>query len=80
MKESYEILSTVLNSLDASVYVSDIKTHELIFVNTYIKNLFGDIIGQTCWKTLQSGQSGPCAFCTNDRLLDAFGKPTGIYH
>ena len=78
-KESQERLLTVLNSMDAIVYVSDIKTYELLFVNNYVKDLFGDIVGQTCWKTLQVGQSGPCAFCTNDKLLDAAGKPKGIY-
>ena len=26
-----------------------------------------------------SGQSGSCAFCTNDKLLDAAGDPLGVY-
>lgn len=80
IKESHERLLTVLNGLDAIVYVADMKTHELLFVNNYIINLFGDILGQPCWKTIQTGQSGPCAFCTNDKLLDAAGNPEGIYH
>ncbi len=79
-KESQERLLTVLNSMDAVVYVSDIKTYELLFVNNYVKDLFGNIVGQPCWKTLQAGQPGPCAFCTNDKLLDAAGNPKGIYH
>jgi PAS domain S-box-containing protein len=79
-KESHERLVTVLNGLDAIVYVADMKTYELLFVNNFVKNLFGDIAGQPCWKTLQTGQSGPCAFCTNDKLLDAVGNPEGIYH
>ena len=79
-KESQERLLTVLNSMDAAVYVSDLKTYELLFVNNYVRDLFGNIVGQPCWKTLQSGQSGPCSFCTNDKLLDAAGNPKGIYH
>jgi len=79
-KESQERLLTILNSMDACVYISDIKTYELLFVNNYVKDLFGDIVGQPCWKTLQAGQSGPCAFCTNDKLLDAAGNPEGICH
>ncbi len=79
-KEAQERLLIVLNSMAAGVYIADLKTYELLFVNNYVKDLFGDIVGQTCWKTLQAGQSGPCAFCTNDKLLDAAGNPKGIYH
>ncbi|MDM8563255.1 ATP-binding protein, partial [Candidatus Marithioploca araucensis] len=38
-----------------------------------------DAIGKPCWQVLQTGQTGPCSFCTNDKLLDKEGKPTGIY-
>ncbi len=79
-KDSYERLVTVLNSLDAIVYVSDIETYEVLFVNQFVQGIFGDIVGQPCWKSLQSGQSGPCSFCTNNKLLDTTGNPTGIYH
>lgn len=76
--ESHERLLTVLNSLDAIVYVADMDTHEVLFVNGFVKEAFGDIVGQQCWKSLQAGQSGPCDFCTNNKLLDAAGKPSGI--
>jgi PAS domain S-box-containing protein len=78
--ESQKILLTVLNSLDAIVYVADMDTYEVLFVNDFVKEAFGNIIGQPCWKTLQTGQSGPCAFCSNSKLLDAAGNPAGIYH
>ena len=79
-KESQERLVTVLNGLDAIVYVADMKTYELLFINDFVKKIFGDIVGQPCWKSLQVGQPGPCAFCTNDKLLDAAGNPNGICH
>jgi PAS domain S-box-containing protein len=78
-KTYYTSLLNVLDSLDAAVYVTDIKTHELIFINQYIRNIFGDIEGKTCWQVLQSGQSGPCNFCTNDKLIDSEGKPKDVY-
>jgi diguanylate cyclase (GGDEF)-like protein len=77
--EHYRSILTILDSLDALVYVSDMQTYELLFTNEYGKSVWGDIQGQTCWKVLQDGQSGPCAFCTNDRLLDADGQPSGVY-
>ncbi len=77
--EHYRSILTILDSLDALVYVSDMQTYELLYTNEYGKNVWGDIQGSTCWKVLQDGQSGPCAFCTNDRLLDSDGQPSGVY-
>jgi PAS domain S-box-containing protein len=36
------------------------------------------LIGQTCWRAFRRG-SKPCEDCTNTRLLDDKGKPTGVY-
>ena len=77
--EDYHRLVTVLDSLDALVYVSDMQTYELLFANEYGRNIWGDIQGKTCWKVLQAGQDGPCSFCTNHRLIDDSGQPTGVY-
>ena len=77
--ESYRTISTVLDSLDAMVYVADMDSHELLYANAYGRDIWGDIQGKTCWQVLQKGQDGPCDFCTNDRLLDAQGNPTGVY-
>lgn len=76
---SYQCLTTVLDSLDALVYVADMDTYELIYTNNYGRDIWGDIQGKTCWKVLQENQDGPCAFCTNHRLLDEQGKPAGVY-
>jgi PAS domain S-box-containing protein len=70
----------ILDSLDALVYVTDMATYELLFVNAYGRKLWGDDIqGKTCWQVLQKGQAGPCLWCTNDRLLGLDGQPTGVY-
>ena len=66
----------VLNSLDALVYVTDMQTYELLFINKYGRDIWGDIEGKICWQTIQAGQTGPCEFCTNDRLVGPDGKPT----
>ena len=79
LKKSHDRLLTVLNGLDAMVYVADFNTFELLFVNDYLKERFGEIVGQRCWKVLQTEQTGPCEFCSNDKLFDAAGNPTGIY-
>jgi len=78
-EESYRSIATVLDSLDALVYVSDMQTFEVLFANEYGRSIWGDIQGKTCWKVLQAGQDGPCPFCTNNRLLDEFGAPAGVH-
>jgi PAS domain S-box-containing protein len=79
INESQKRLTAILDSLDSIVYVADMNTHEILFVNRYTQNIFGDITGQTCWKVLQAGQSIPCDFCSNDKLLTPEGEPTGVY-
>ncbi|MBI5374890.1 MAG: PAS domain S-box protein [Candidatus Schekmanbacteria bacterium] len=69
----------ILDNIDALVYVADIKTHEILFVNHYARNIFGEIKGKVCWQALQKNQSGPCSFCSNSKIVDADGNPTGTY-
>lgn len=75
----FRTVTTILDSLDALVYVSDMQTYELLFMNEYGRNIWGDVQGKTCWKVLQVGQNGPCPFCTNERLVDESGIPAGVY-
>jgi PAS domain S-box-containing protein len=79
LRASRERLYTVLDSIDAAVYVADMGTREILFANKVLRDLFGDVVGQLCWQALQVGQSGPCDFCTNDKLLDSDGEPGGVY-
>ena len=79
ISESHGRLLTVLDSMEAIVYVVDMQTYEVLFVNRYVQEHFGDITGQICWKSLQVGQSGPCEFCTNNLLLDLSGKPRPVH-
>lgn len=70
---------TVLNSLDALIYVADMKTYELLFINDYARKKWGEPGNKRCWEYLQTNQSGPCAFCTNDKLLDENQQANGVY-
>ena len=73
--EKQDQLFKVLDSLEAFVYVADMQTYEIIFANRYAEQLFGHITGKTCWKVLQSGMTGPCPFCNNEKLVSPDGKP-----
>ncbi len=74
-----EAVSIILNNLDALVYVADMQTHELLYLNDYGRQRFGAPDGRCCWEILQQGQPGPCAFCTNPRLVDEQGQANGVY-
>ena len=78
MRESYGTLVTVLDSIDADVYVADIKTLEILFANKHMRESFGDsLVGKKCYRVFRA-DSKPCDFCTNAKLLDAEGKPSGV--
>jgi len=70
---------SLLDSVDAVIYVADMQTYELLFINKMARETSGGSLGGKCWETLQSEQNGPCSFCTNDRLLDKAGKPKAPY-
>ncbi|UNC91338.1 PAS domain S-box protein [Candidatus Contubernalis alkaliaceticus] len=79
IKERHQGLLTVLDNTAALIYVADMETYEILFINEYGKKNLGNVVGKKCWKVIQAGQTGPCEFCTNDKLLDANGQPTGTY-
>ncbi len=73
------VLRTVLNNIDALIYVADMETYEILFINAKMREIFGDVEGQICWQSLQEGREGPCSFCSNMQLLSCEGQPTGIH-
>jgi PAS domain-containing protein len=78
LRISHERFLTVLDSIDADVYVADIENYEVLFVNKHIIDTFGhNLIGKTCWKVFRN-ESEPCAYCKKDELLDNAGIPTGV--
>jgi PAS domain S-box-containing protein len=78
-EEAHQRLLTILDSIHAKVHVLDMKSHDILFVNQYVRDRFGDIVGKKCWSALHSGQKGPCAFCPNQNLVDDRGNPKEVY-
>ncbi|MDY7080573.1 MAG: PAS domain S-box protein [Chloroflexota bacterium] len=64
---------SIFDSIDEIVYVSDPDTYEIIYVNRATRDVFGDVVGQKCYRALQ-GLESPCSFCTNDLI---FGQNAG---
>jgi two-component system, cell cycle sensor histidine kinase and response regulator CckA len=79
IKDAHQRLLTVLDNINAIVYVIDMESYEILFVNQYVRNYFGEVEGTICWNSIYQDQTGPCDFCTNQKLIDAKGNPTGTY-
>lgn len=79
LKETQKTFLSVLNGIDASVYVSDMETGEILFMNQYIIDLFGrDMTGEKCYKSFRN-EDGPCPYCPKAKLVDDDGKPAGVH-
>jgi PAS domain S-box-containing protein len=78
IEEAHQRLLTVLDSINAMIYVSEMESHEILFVNQYARDKFGDIVGKKCWSAFQSEKIDSCDFCTTQQLVDDGGDPKGI--
>jgi len=80
MQLSQQTMRTVLDNINASIYVANFDTYEVLFANKMVKDQLGeDVEGNICWKVLQKGMTGPCNFCPNPKLLDHQKNPKGLY-
>jgi len=78
LRASHKRFLTVLDSIDATIYVADMETYEVLFMNRHMIESFGrDMTGEICWDVFR-GESGPCPHCTNDQLIDEKGISTGV--
>jgi len=75
MKESkttLNILQSILNGIDAFIYVTIPETGEVLFINEQMKKMFnlkGDEgVGQRCYKLFRNDQKDRCAFCACHEL------------
>jgi len=78
LKEDNDRFHATMDAIDSVVYVADLENHEILFVNKYVKDVFGEITGKKCYAALQ-GKTAPCDFCTNHLLLDDNGKAKEPY-
>lgn len=65
-KDCLHQLMKILDGFSEYVYVADIKTHELYYLNKAAQEKFhvSDYEGKKCFTLLQ-GKSSPCSFCNN---------------
>ncbi len=77
-KEAHDTFLTVLNSIDATIYVSDMDTHEILFMNKFMVDSFGgNFSGQVCYEVFTKNDQ-ICDYCPKEKLLDKSGNPKGV--
>lgn len=64
-KLSNFVMNAVLEGMKTSIYITDMKTDKILFMNQAMKNDFGleHPEEHVCWKVLQKGMTQRCAFC-----------------
>lgn len=68
--EQFAAVSSIFDAAEMVLYVADMQTYELLFMNAQAEQFWGrGRLGEPCYRVLQGGQSGPCSFCTNSRLV-----------
>ena len=73
--QAHDTLTRVLEGIDAQVYVADLETYEILYMNKrMIEDFGGDFTGRICYEVFQ-GEKEKCAHCTNNQLLDSRGNP-----
>ncbi|BBO93024.1 ATP-binding protein [Desulfosarcina ovata] len=76
VRSSHEQLESIIDSIDANIFVTDIKTSGILLANRHMKQTFGeDIVGQPCYAVVQ-GRDQSCGRCKNQFLLNEDGNST----
>lgn len=71
-------------NLNEIVYISDMDTHELVYLNKKGRTVYGfhsedEYKGRKCYEVLQNA-STPCCFCTNRELREGYFKEWKYYN
>ncbi|TQW46779.1 GGDEF domain-containing protein, partial [Clostridioides difficile] len=67
-KHNFEV---ILNQLQINIYVTNIHTNEIIFMNKKMKEEYNilDPEGKVCWQVLYPEKNSTCSFCKVLELL-----------
>ena len=72
MADSFQLFSMVLDGMDNIIYVVDLESMEILFINRYAREKFGDVVGDKCFHIFAGkGQKEICPCCIDlASLLD----------
>ncbi len=80
LEESHQRLTTVLNAMDAQIYLADMATHEILFMNLTLTRVFGQVEGQETARAARYGEPLSLLLFDIDHfkaINDAYGHQVG---
>lgn len=78
LNRQFAQFKTIFDSMSAVVYVADMNSYEILYMNPYAAMIFGDDWKERlCYHFFQDDQLGPCDFCTNQQLVSD-GHPQAV--
>ena len=78
LRDAHETLITILNSIDAHIYVADMDTYGIFLNKKMMDDFTSEYVGKKCHEVFRK-QPVPCDHCPNPFLLDEDRNPTGVY-
>jgi signal transduction histidine kinase len=77
LRLAHQQLLTILESIDAHVYVTEVSSHEILYMNQAMKDVFGsNREGELCYQAFRDG-GAPREHCPIPRLLGTDGDAEG---
>lgn len=71
IEERLQNFKWMMDEYEGNIYISDIETYELLYLNkvscTTLKKPLTQLLGKKCYEVIQ-GRTSPCTFCTNKYL------------
>ncbi len=80
LEASHQRFMTVLDGLDAAIYVAGLEADEILFANKAFKNIYGhDAVGRNCWQVTSACHPDPARFIAAARKLAPHQTPLELY-
>lgn len=82
LSQAHASLESILDNTGIDIYVNDFNNHDILYINRSMAAPYGgqeQFRGKKCWQVLFPGQTGPCEFCPQKKLIDENGEPTKVY-
>lgn len=80
LEASHQRFMTVLDGLDAAIYVADLEADEILFANKAFKNIYGyDAVGRNCWQVTSACHPDPARFIAAARKLAPHQTPLELH-
>jgi len=80
LEASHQRFMTVLDGLDAAIYVASLDADEILFANKAFKNIYGyDAVGRNCWQVTSACHPDPARFIAAARQLAPHQTPLELH-